>query len=562
MKKTLTALLAILLVLLMAACSSVSTAIQSAASSREAVGFEGWDTQPSESAAAESEDWGALSSEAPAASSAASSSAPASAQEKVRNDEAAELDNSINTYESDESYAAAQERGFRPAVSQPLSTFSIDVDTASYSNIRRYLQQGQMPPEDAVRIEEMVNYFHYNYPEPVGQIPFALQARVMACPWNKAHLLAVIGLKGKDVHSLELPRSNLVFLIDVSGSMGDEDKLPLLKTAFSLLTNELADKDTVSIVAYAGKARVALQPTKGSDKTKILRAIDTLTAGGNTAGGKGIQTAYDLAEQNFIKSGNNRVILATDGDFNVGVSSLEELEDLISQEKDKGIFLSVLGFGEGNLKDDSMETLADKGNGNYAYIDSISEAQKVLVSERSGTLNTIAKDVKIQVEFNPSMVQGYRLVGYENRVLKKEDFDDDAKDAGELGAGHTVTALYEIMPADGKSPLDELKYQQPVLFPSDEWMTVHLRYKEPQGSESRELQKSINKAAYTLNPTQDMLFAAAVAEFGLLLKDSDYQGKASYKNVLSMAKESLGADTDGYRREFISLVEKAWDIGE
>ena len=551
--------LAILLMLLVSACASPSTA-QKPGNFSEAPAMSS--AAPSESAAAAPDEWGGMASEAPAESRPAASEEALDDNRFYDEEDYQWTDSAKQTDEGNESYTAGKEKGFYTALSRPLSTFSIDVDTASYSNIRRYLNEGQMPPEDAVRIEEMINYFYYDYPEPLGQIPFTLQTRVMACPWNNENLLAIVGLKGKELHPAELPPSNLVFLIDVSGSMQDEDKLPLLKTAFSLLVNELNEKDTVSIVAYASKAGVALEPTKGSEKTQILRTIDSLSAGGSTAGGKGIQTAYKLAEKYFLQGGNNRVILATDGDFNVGVSSLDELEQLISQKKDKGIFLSVLGFGEGNIKDDKMETLADKGNGNYSYIDSISEAQKVLVSERAGTLNTIAKDVKIQVEFNPSMVESYRLVGYENRALKKEDFDNDAKDAGELGSGHTVTALYEIVPADGKSPSDDLKYQQPALKLSDEWMTVHLRYKEPQGSESHELQKSVNKEVYTISPSKDMLFAAAVAEFGLLLKDSEYQGSASFKNVLSLAREAAGSDTDGYRQEFISLVEKAYDIEE
>lgn len=566
MKKRLMIALVLACMLLVSACAPAATA-QPSNDWKE--GSPAMSSAPAQNAGEDDKDWDAMPSASAAASSAPAESRaaemPADMSEdslKGSYDESYPQGSPPPSYEGDESYTAAQERGFYVAVNRPLSTFSIDVDTASYSNIRRYLNEGSMPPEDAVRIEEMINYFHYDYPEPTGQIPFTLNTRVMACPWNKEHLLAVVGLKGKETHVSELPPSNLVFLTDVSGSMGDDDKLPLLKTAFSLLVNELTSNDTVSIVAYAGKAQVALEPVKGSEKSQILRAIDNLSAGGSTAGGKGIQMAYKLAEKYFIKGGNNRVILATDGDFNVGVSSLEELEELISQKKDSGIFLSVLGFGEGNIKDDKMETLADKGNGNYSYIDSISEAQKVLVNERAGTLNTIAKDVKIQVEFNPAMVEGYRLVGYDNRILKKEDFDDDTKDAGELGSGHTVTALYEIIPADGKSPSDDLKYQQSIVGNSNDWMTIHLRYKEPQGSESRELQKSVGRAAYTLSPSQDMLFAAAVAEFGLLLKDSDYQGKASYKNVLSLAREAIGADRDGFRREFIGLVEKAWDIGE
>ena len=456
--------------------------------------------------------------------------------------------------EGSESYASEPESGFRSVETKPLSTFSVDVDTASYSNIRRYLNEGSLPPEDAVRIEEMINYFHYNYPEPQSTNPFALQARVFDCPWNRAHRLAVLGLKARSPATRENIPSNLVFLIDVSGSMADEDKLPLLKTAFSMLANELTEDDTVSIVAYAGTARVVLEPTDGTQKNEILRAIDSLSAGGSTAGSRGIQTAYRLAEKHFNEDGNNRIILATDGDFNVGVSDTRALEELITEKKESGIFLSVLGFGEGNLKDDKMETLADRGNGNYAYIDNISEAHRVLVAERSGTLMTIAKDVKLQVEFNPAAVDAYRLIGYDNRALHAKDFANDAKDAGDMGAGQTVTAVYEIIPAEGNT---ELRYQP---APGGEWMAVHLRYKAPQGDVSRELRQAVPQAAYTSNPGEDALFAAAVAEFGMLLKGSRYDGGTSYKNVLSLARDGMGRDEGGYRQEFIELVEQAYGL--
>lgn len=559
MKKRVLLITICALMLFTAACAPASAPISQKGGEEHSLYSDYETAAPSASAAASKapSDWdlyqasGDLDLEAPAASSAASSRSAGGTPQNADSVSASDYTN--------ESYADEKENGFKTALKSPLSTFSIDVDTASYSNIRRYLQEGRLPPPNAVRIEEMVNYFCYDYPKPEGSVPFALLTSVMRCPWNNKNLLAVIGLNGKDTQ--ETPPSNLVFLIDVSGSMADADKLPLLKTAFSLLVNELTENDTVSIVTYASTARVALEPADGSQKAEILRTIDQLTADGNTAGGKGIKMAYDLAEKHFIHGGNNRVLLATDGDFNVGVSSINELIKLISEKKEKGVFLSVLGFGQGNLKDDKMETLADKGNGNYSYIDSISEAQKVLVSERCGTLNTIAKDVKLQVEFNPAMVESYRLIGYENRMLKAKDFDDDQKDAGEVGAGHAVTALYEITPSKDSGVDDiALKYREPVTAVSGEWMTIHLRYKEPAGDISRELQKAIGKDAFTLTPAKDTLFAASVAEFGLLLKGSEYMGGASIKNVLSLAKEGYSFDPDGYRQEYMVLVKKAYAI--
>jgi Ca-activated chloride channel family protein len=463
-----------------------------------------------------------------------------------------------------EEYQAIEENGFREALKNPLSTFSIDVDAASYSNIRRFLSRGQMPPKDAVRIEEMVNYFTYDYPQPKAIEPFSINTEMSECPWNKKHRLVHIGLQGKEIPTQNLPPSNLVFLIDVSGSMETPEKLPLLKAAFVMLVEQLRPQDRVAMVVYAGAAGLVLPSTSGSHKEEILQAIDRLQAGGSTAGGAGIELAYKIARENFIKEGNNRVILATDGDFNVGVSSNAAMERLIEQKRETGIFLTVLGFGIGNYKDSKMETLADKGNGNYAYIDNIMEARKVLVNEFGGTLFTIAKDVKIQVEFNPAKVKAYRLVGYENRALKNEDFNNDTKDAGELGAGHTVTALYEIIPADTDSQLpvsgtDELKYQKnkiaPSAYSSKELMTLKLRYKHPAEEASKLITKELVDENMSLNKTSDNFrFSAAVAQFGMLLRNSEYKGTATYTDVVTLAEGAKGTDKEGYRTEFINLV--------
>lgn len=464
-----------------------------------------------------------------------------------------------------EEYKGVDENQFQSVILNPLSTFSIDVDTASYTNVRRFINEGQLPPKDAVRIEEMINYFPYNYPQPQRDRAFSINTEIAQTPWNPKHQLVRIGLQGKRLSTENLPPSNLVFLIDVSGSMSDPNKLPLLKQAFRLLVNQLSPKDKVSIVTYAGAAGLALPPTNGNEKNKIIAAIDRLEAGGSTAGGEGIKLAYDLAKRTFISSGNNRVILATDGDFNVGVSSDTELVKIIEQYRKEQIFLTVLGVGMGNLKDSKMEQLADKGNGNYAYIDSLMEAKKVLVKELGATLFTIAKDVKIQVEFNPAKVQGYRLIGYENRMLAAQDFKDDKKDAGELGAGHAVTALYEIIPvgveSDVKLPkVDNLKYQQskvdPQAYKSNELMLVKLRYKEPKAETSQEIQEPvINKGVKLENASNDFKFAASVAEFGMLLRDSQYKSNANFNQVLQLAKEGKDVDLDGYRSEFIRLVE-------
>ena len=458
-----------------------------------------------------------------------------------------------------EQYDKIAEPGFKTALDNPLSTFSIDVDTASYANMRRFVNDGTLPPPDAVRIEEMINYFSYDYPQPQGEDPFSVSMELAACPWNTDHQLALIGLQGQKVELGELPPNNLVFLLDVSGSMGSPNKLPLLKSAMQLLADQLRPEDKVSIVVYAGAAGLVLEPT--NDKADILEAIEQLNAGGSTAGGAGIKLAYEVAKDNFIEQGNNRVILATDGDFNVGVSSDGALVRLIEKKRETGIFLTVLGFGTGNLKDSKMEKLADKGNGNYAYIDDILEAKKVLVSEMGGTLLTIAKDVKIQVEFNPAQVKAYRLVGYENRMLANEDFDNDKKDAGELGAGHTVTALYEIIPATSAEPVysaGTLVYQKSEVIPSDDLMTVKLRYKQPDGETSKLITQSVKAGDIQAGAiSANLRFASSVAEFGLLLRDSEFKGSASYEEVVQCAKAAKGKDEEGYRAEFIRLVEKA-----
>jgi Ca-activated chloride channel family protein len=458
-----------------------------------------------------------------------------------------------------EQYDRIVDNVFKDSMQNPLSTFSIDVDRAAYANVRRFLNGNQLPPPDAVRIEEMINYFDYDYPQPKGDDPFVVSMDVAECPWNTDHQLALIGLQGLEIETRNLPPNNLVFLLDVSGSMKHSNKLPLLKSALRLLVDQLRPEDRVSIVVYAGAAGMVLEPT--AHKEKILEAINRLNAGGSTAGGAGIELAYKTALESFIANGNNRVILATDGDFNVGASSDGALTRLIEKKRESGIFLSVLGFGTGNYKDSKMEKLADKGNGNYAYIDDILEAKKVLVTEMGGTLMTIAKDVKVQVEFNPAAVKAYRLIGYENRLLAKEDFDDDTKDAGELGAGHTVTALYELIPAVSSEQVpvaEHLKYQVTGLVKSDEIMTVKLRYKKPESDTSRLIVQSVMpSASEPLEPSQNLQFASSVAEFGLLLRDSEYKGSAGYGQVLRRAKAARGVDEEGYRAEFIRLVEKA-----
>ncbi|PBQ34886.1 hypothetical protein CNR22_11860 [Sphingobacteriaceae bacterium] len=474
-----------------------------------------------------------------------------------------------NSYSPDrefntEEYSKITDNEFKDAQKDPLSTFSIDVDKASYSNMRRFITSGQLPPADAVRVEELINYFPYSYPQPKGPDPFSITTQYLECPWNSNHNLIHIGIQGKELKMDKAAPSNLVFLLDVSGSMEDANKLPLLKSGLKLLIDQMRAEDKVSIVVYAGAAGVVLPPTSGNHKERITDALDKLSAGGSTAGGEGIILAYKLAKESFIANGNNRVILATDGDFNVGASSDGELIRLIEKQRESGVFLTVLGFGSGNYKDSKMEQLADKGNGNYAYIDNLLEAKKVMVKEMGGTLFTIAKDVKIQIEFNPSKVKAYRLVGYENRMLNKEDFNDDKKDAGELGAGHNVTAIYEIIPAGSKELLasvDSLKYQRtiPVVkSTSTDVMTIKFRYKEPAGTTSKLITEVLeDKKTAFVSASEDCRFALAVAEFGMVLRDSQFKGDADYKSILKMAKSSKGKDDDGYRAEFIRLVEMA-----
>jgi Ca-activated chloride channel family protein len=443
----------------------------------------------------------------------------------------------------------------------------VDVDRASYSNVRRFLLQGQSPPKDAVRIEELINYFPYDYAGPTGDEPLAIHTELAPAPWKPQHRLLRIGLQARRIDTRGLPPSNLVFLIDVSGSMDMPNKLPLLKSSLTLLVNTLRPQDRVAIVVYAGSAGLVLPSTAGSDKATILAAIDRLEAGGSTAGGAGIKRAYDEAVANVIRGGNNRVILATDGDFNVGVSSDGELVRLIEEKRRTGVFLTVLGFGEGNLKDSKMEQLADHGNGNYAYIDNLLEAKKTLVHELGGTLYTVAKDVKIQIEFNPAHVQAYRLIGYENRLLADEDFTDDTKDAGDVGSGHSVTALYEIIPVGTETDVtvrvpDSLRYQSTRASRErgPELVFVKVRYKNPDGERSRLLTKPVLDTAGG-RPSTDLRFQGAVAEFGLLLRASAFRGGASYEDVIATARASLGDDPDGYRAEFVRLAEAAQALG-
>jgi Ca-activated chloride channel family protein len=470
--------------------------------------------------------------------------------------------NQTQEYNTEE-YSRIYENPFLDVTKNPLSTFSIDVDTASYTNIRRFLSNNSLPPKDAVRIEEMLNYFSYDYPQPKGNDPFSINIEMSQSPWKKGNRLVHIGLQGKEIPTKNLPASNLVFLIDTSGSMDSPDKLPLLKQAFKLLLSQLRENDRVSIVVYAGSAGLVLPSTPGSDKAEIEKAIDNLQAGGSTAGGEGIQLAYKIAQQNFIENGNNRVILATDGDFNVGPSSDSELTRMIEEKREQGTFLSILGFGTGNYKDSKMEQLADKGNGNYAYIDTENEAKKVLVKEMGGTLFTIAKDVKLQIEFNPSKVKAYRLIGYENRMMRNEDFNDDKKDAGDIGSGHRVTALYEVVPAGADVSLpevDKLKYQENKIkgeaVNSKEIMTVKFRYKDPKSASSKLIVKSIeDKNMETENTSDDFRFSAAVAGLGLLMRDSEYKGSITVDDVIDMAKNARGDDKEGYRQEFIKLAQ-------
>lgn len=464
-----------------------------------------------------------------------------------------------------ETYDQIVENPFLSAKQNPLSTFSIDVDTASYSNMRRFLNQGQLPPPGAVRIEELINYFPYDYPPPEGPQPFSVNVEVAGCPWEAKHRLARIGLKGREIDVEQRPPSNLVFLLDVSGSMNNHNKLPLVKSALKMLVDRLDENDRVAVAVYAGASGLVLPSTSADNKSQILSALGRLEAGGSTNGGEGLQLAYRIATENFIPGGVNRVILCSDGDFNVGRTSQSELVRLIEDKAKSGVFLSVLGFGMGNYKDSTMEKLADKGNGNYAYIDTANEARKVLVEGLTGTLITIAKDVKIQIDFNPAQVAGYRLIGYENRMLRAEDFKDDTKDAGEIGAGHTVTALYELVPPGLALPgndVDPSKYQKPdqptEAAASEELFTVRLRYKDPDGQDSKPLEVPITAPDKSFKEaSHDFQFAAAVAQFGMLLRESKYKGDSNYERVLETASTSLGQDASGYRNEFVELVKIA-----
>jgi Ca-activated chloride channel family protein len=469
-----------------------------------------------------------------------------------------------------EEYNLIQENPFRSVAENPLSTFAIDVDAASYSNVRRFLRERRLPPRDAVRIEELVNYFDYDYPDPTGEHPFSINTEVSAAPWNPQHRLVHVGLQGRRMETGELPPGNLVFLIDVSGSMNEAAKLPLVKESMRLLVNQLRPQDRVSIVVYAGAAGLVLPSTPGSDRARILDAIGRLEAGGSTAGGQGIVLAYETARASFIPGGNNRVILATDGDFNVGVSSQSGLVQLIEEKRETGIFLTVLGFGTGNYSDARMEQLADHGNGNYAYVDELAEARKVLVQEMGGTLLTIAKDVKVQVEFNPAQVRAYRLIGYENRVMAAEDFADDRKDGGELGAGHSVTALYEVIPVGVATPVSEsgpLRYLEvrprPGAAASSELLTVKLRYKAPDGDRSWLIEQPVRDRGTALAATSvDFRFSAAVAQWGMLLRQSRFAGSSTWASAAELARGALGHDENGYRAEFVRLLDESRALAE
>jgi Ca-activated chloride channel family protein len=464
-----------------------------------------------------------------------------------------------------ETYASIDENKFRRVSDQPLSTFSIDVDTASYANVRRFLNEGHLPPADAVRVEELINYFHFDYADSTQGAPFGVTTELVPCPWNSRHKLALIGLQARRLPPGKIPPRNLVFLLDVSGSMTSANKLPLVKNAMQMLAETLTAQDRVAIVTYAGTTGVALPATRGDRHGVIQEAISALNSGGSTNGGAGIQLAYQIAQENFVKGGINRVILATDGDFNVGVTNIDALTQMIEEKRTSGVFLSVLGVGTGNLKDATMEKLADKGNGNYSYLDSLTEARKVLVAEAGSTLVTVAKDVKIQVEFNPAFVTAYRLVGYENRRLKAREFNDDTKDAGEMGAGHSVTALYEVVPPGEDveaAGVDPLKYQRPpavpkevVTVPSNELMTVKVRYKQPQGDKSTLV--TVPVAARNTAAPKHVNFAAAVAEFGMLLRDSPFKADATWADAAKLATTYRDEDRDGYRAEFARLVDLA-----
>jgi Ca-activated chloride channel family protein len=469
-----------------------------------------------------------------------------------------------------EAYDRVTDNGWKLVTQEPLSTFSADVDTAAYSNLRRFLNTGQRVPKDAVRIEELINYFDYEYPDPTDTHPFSVTTELGACPWAPDHRLLMVGLQAKRLDTSALPPRNLVFLIDVSGSMATPTKLPLVKAALAMLVGHLGERDRVAIVVYAGASGLVLPSTPASDRSRILAAIADLSPGGSTNGAAGIELAYQIARANFTNEGVNRVVLATDGDFNVGVTDRGSLLRLIEEKRKEGVALTVLGFGMGNLKDATLEQLADKGNGNYAYIDTLSEAQKVLVTEAGGTLVTVAKDVKLQLEFNPRHVAAFRLIGYENRVLAHQDFKDDTKDAGEMGAGHSVTALYELVPAGTRLPniptIDPLKYQEREIVrrtePSasaNEWLTVKLRYKAPQSDVSVPLDRAVTESKS--RGSDDLRFATAVAAFGMVLRESEHRGTATYPMALQLARQSRGSDPHGHRSELIKLIELAQSLG-
>lgn len=470
-----------------------------------------------------------------------------------------------------EQYDRIVENHFRPVDKQPLSTFSIDVDTASYANMRRFINEGRLPPPDAVRIEEMVNYFTYDYPQPTGDTPFSVNIETAQCPWQPEHRLLRIGLKGREIDRSELGPSNLVFLLDVSGSMNQSNKLPLVKRAMRMLVEQLTEDDRVAIVTYASGVGVPLPSARGNEQKRILDTINSLQAGGSTHGSAGIELAYRQAAEHFVTGGINRVILCTDGDLNVGITNDDDLIELIEQKAKSGVFLTVLGFGTGNLKDSKMEKLADHGNGMYAYIDSLREARRVLIEQMTGNLATIAKDVKLQIEFNPAEVAAYRLIGYENRVLANRDFDDDRKDAGEIGAGHTVTALYEIVPtgdgAGGTPAPQSLKYQRmpernlTEAARDGELLTLRLRYKQPDGEKSKLLERTLRDTdARFGQASPDFRFASAVAAFGMVLRNSSYKGDATLAAAEEYAAGALGRDPNGHRTEFLDLIRRARGI--
>jgi len=474
------------------------------------------------------------------------------------------VDDGITTQHNTEEYDLIKENEFKGTKDNPLSTFSIDVDTASYSNVRRFINGNQLPPKDAVRIEEMINYFKYSYPQPEGEHPFTINTEISEAPWNRENRLLLIGIQGKSLNYNDLKPCNFVFLIDSSGSMADQSKLPLLKKSLALMLDGLKKDDRIAIVAYAGSAGVVLPSTPATKKDKILEAFESLTAGGSTAGGEGIELAYKIAKENLIKDGNNRVILCTDGDFNVGASSTSKMVRMIEEKRKDDIYLTICGFGMGNYKDGRMEQISNAGNGNYFYIDNIKESEKVFVRELRANMFTIAKDVKIQIEFNPLKVKSYRLIGYENRMLAKEDFDNDKKDAGELGAGHTVTALYEIIPAGpdkGGDDSIELRYQENKIkkdaASGNEIMVLKMRYKPIKEDKSRLIVKTVTDEHIKFGKTsENFRFASAVAGFGMLLRDSQFKNDITAKDVIRIAKEAKSYDEDGYRSEFIGLVEK------